>query len=1232
MAASDKNILISPQRGSTTQVPSIVFTGDGNDPITLRVLDGVPGSLSFEGSAGQLFSLTNNLTSGSIFSVNDVSGLPSLDVNASGAIQIAPLGGTVAIGQSTVTAGQTVDIKGNLRVDGTLTITSTANIANLNADLLDGLNSTQFLRSDTSGTLSGALTLSHSSGQLILDNSAQADPRWALYSWTGGLNIYPIDAASTIFIGRDGQATTVDLFNVSNVAVAGTNILNSSRQLSNVTFGGNTIWHAGNDGAGSGLDADLLDGLNQTSANTASTIVSRDSSGNFSAGTITATLTGNSSAVTSFDTRSTNPNPQDYSPRITFDFKTNSVNGLSDGGTYNGVMSWRKYGTSTDFSGGPMLQLAYADSGSLWTRLSTGNTTWGAWSRVWNSVNDGSGSGLDADLLDGKNTGTSGNTIPLLDGANTWSSSQTIGRDVYVSGQTGGSFGNRLVVGNTSTSFTLQDTNIRPTIQVHGAYPVVSLNHTITSNGSHGPTLQFTSNGTGSQFVIGTNGTGTFLSMGHSTASDWNPHNGIAGYNGTSFFHADTTGYIGLGSGGDWGPSGGGSPGYNLHFVGSNNAASGHAAYFDNRVSATNNGAGFLFRNQYGDHSWGIVSEYRVEGSAGSDRPSILFSSGYNTTTWSVGYGFSDDNFRIKTGHGHRNGGWGTTRFSINSSGALFAGELTNTIWHAGNDGSGSGLDADLLDGIQATGLFNNMGNVHGTRSAFDATTPSYDFGFRYVQGSGNGPGTGGGQYYSWYIGLGSDYPATGGGSYGAMFAVDRNTTSPYLSVRYNENNSFGTWRRISAGFADSASSATFLNSSNYINRTGSSGNLNTDFQNTPAGSTRIQGDDANLSNSPGGTWWFYQNMRHSNASSFWGTQVAWGWEDQANRLRTRNVQNNNFGGWVNYWNDANDGSGSGLDSDLLDGFNSDRFLRSLGHPGYGSWNDFGNNQQTVYEIYQENFNAGTNTGSSGFPSNRAYSYGTLVSFGANSSARAQIYISHAGNDLVFRGGWGTGSWQTWNRVWTDITDGSGSGLDADLLDGINSGSFARVDSLSIFTVPTYFQSNLGATSGSLNSPPLQAYSTGNNSAFMSFHKGGHYAVNFGLDSDNVLRIGGWSASANRWQLDMSGNMVAAGNVTAYSDIRLKKDIRPIENALDKVMSIRGVTFTRTDHEENRRHCGVIAQEVEEVLPEVIQEQADGIKSVAYGNMVGLLIEAIKEQQNQIESLKAEIENLKGGN
>ena len=130
--------------------------------------------------------------------------------------------------------------------------------------------------------------------------------------------------------------------------------------------------------------------------------------------------------------------------------------------------------------------------------------------------------------------------------------------------------------------------------------------------------------------------------------------------------------------------------------------------------------------------------------------------------------------------------------------------------------------DSSLLNGISAVNLYNNMGESHGTRTSFDATTPSYGFGYRYVQGSTNGPGTGGGQYYSWYIGLGSNYPATGSGSYGAMFAINRTSLggNPYLSVRYNEGNSFGAWQKIYAGYADTAGSATTAGSVNFSDLT----------------------------------------------------------------------------------------------------------------------------------------------------------------------------------------------------------------------------------------------------------------------------------------------------------------------------------------------------------------------------------------------------------------------------
>jgi hypothetical protein len=138
----------------------------------------------------------------------------------------------------------------------------------------------------------------------------------------------------------------------------------------------------------------------------------------------------------------------------------------------------------------------------------------------------------------------------------------------------------------------------------------------------------------------------------------------------------------------------------------------------------------------------------------------------------------------------------------------------------------------------------------------------------------------------------------------------------------------------------------------------------------------------------------------------------------------------------------------------------------------------------------------------------------------------------------------------------------------------------------------------------------------------MSFHRAGVYAVNMGLDSDNVFRIGGWSAPANLLQMDMAGNLTMANNVTAYSDIRLKEDLEPITNAIEKVLSLTGYTYTRID--SGQRQTGLVAQEVQKVLPEAVMDDGEHL-SLAYGNMVGLLVEAIKAQQAQIDDLTAKL-------
>jgi hypothetical protein len=98
MANSDKDILITPNKG-TSSIPEVSFVGQVNSPIKLRVLD--DNTLSFEGSAGQLFSINNNLTTGTIFAVSDVSGVPSLSVDASGALKLVPFNGVAMVGGTT---------------------------------------------------------------------------------------------------------------------------------------------------------------------------------------------------------------------------------------------------------------------------------------------------------------------------------------------------------------------------------------------------------------------------------------------------------------------------------------------------------------------------------------------------------------------------------------------------------------------------------------------------------------------------------------------------------------------------------------------------------------------------------------------------------------------------------------------------------------------------------------------------------------------------------------------------------------------------------------------------------------------------------------------------------------------------------------------------------------------------------------------------------------------------
>jgi len=122
---------------------------------------------------------------------------------------------------------------------------------------------------------------------------------------------------------------------------------------------------------------------------------------------------------------------------------------------------------------------------------------------------------------------------------------------------------------------------------------------------------------------------------------------------------------------------------------------------------------------------------------------------------------------------------------------------------------------------------------------------------------------------------------------------------------------------------------------------------------------------------------------------------------------------------------------------------------------------------------------------------------------------------------------------------------------------------------------------------------------------------------NLNIKSNNTQALAFSNANAT-FSGTITGNssITASGDITAFSDMNLKSDIRTIPNALDKVSDMRGVYFKR----DGVAGTGVIAQEVENILPEVVKDGE--YKSVAYGNMVGILIEAIKELKAEVEKLK----------
>ncbi len=265
-------------------------------------------------------------------------------------------------------------------------------------------------------------------------------------------------------------------------------------------------------------------------------------------------------------------------------------------------------------------------------------------------------------------------------------------------------------------------------------------------------------------------------------------------------------------------------------------------------------------------------------------------------------------------------------------------------------------------------------------------------------------------------------------------------------------------------------------------------------------------------------------------------------------------------------WHAGNDGAGSGLDADLLDGYTQDT----------------ANTANTIVRRDASgNFAAGTITANAISIGGTGNSIGTVTGGTWQASTIATAYG-------------GTGQ--------TTYTGGQ-------LLIGNNSGTLTKTG----LTGGT----GVGITNGdgSITISIAQAVGTGNNLQF------------------NSLGIGtGASGSA--------GDIRATGDITAFygssSDERLKTNILPISNAIEKILMINGYTYNWNQlaaeikqKDTKVREAGLLAQELEKVLPEVVATNEEGYKGIHYDKVVALLVEGIKDQQRQIEELKSEIAALK---
>lgn len=342
------------------------------------------------------------------------------------------------------------------------------------------------------------------------------------------------------------------------------------------------------------------------------------------------------------------------------------------------------------------------------------------------------------------------------------------------------------------------------------------------------------------------------------------------------------------------------------------------------------------------------------------------------------------------------------------------------------------------------------------------------------------------------------------------------------------------------------------------------------------------------------------------------------------------------------------DGSGSNLDADLLDGQNGSYYLDwtnvtnkpdpviTLGGDLSGSvtLTDLASGTLTA-TIVANSVALGTDT-TGDYVQNVIPGTGIVITGTPGESRDATITLSTSGVTAATYGGAGTQiptlAIDTYGRVTSAANvaintiklSAFAATTSAELLgvisDETGSGSLVFANS------PTLITPNLGTPSSVVltNATGTASNLTANIANFINVSDDTTTnATRYPIFANGTSGVIAENVSSTKLTFNPSSGLLTSTDYNSSSDKRLKKEVKTIQSALDKVIDLRGVSFVWK--EGNQKSFGLIAQEVEKVLPEVVSTDESGYLGIRYNNIIGILVEAVKEQQKQIDELKSKL-------